>query len=358
MRDLGRRVAPVSEQNSPMIEQRVGQSPQVISGSPASGLVVPVSVVIPLYNEAVSVGRLLIALEHQSRRPTEVVCVDAGSGDDTVERVRRFCGSLPLRLLCRGRLNPGEARNEGVRHAKEDWIAFVDGGTVAEDSWLEALMSRASQGAEVVFGSYEPVCDTFFRRCAALAYVPERSPQGIRGPFVASMVLRRGAFNVVGGFPPYRASEDLIFMERLRNSQLRIAYAPDAVVHFETAPDLAATFRRFALYSRVNLDAGRGRFWHRGVARQYALVASMLCVGLLLGGGPWILALIPVWLGARVVKAAWRKMGDLPFPVFRPDHLAGAAGIILVLDLATWSGTARWLCGRLAGQFPGRGRHA
>lgn len=316
------------------------------------------SVVIPLYNEALSVGPLLNSLERQSQQPAEVVCVDAGSRDDTVKRIRGFRGSLRVRLLCRGRLNPGEARNEGVRHAGEDWIAFVDGGTVAEDSWLEALMSRATQGADVVFGSYEPVCDTFFRRCAAVAYVPGRSPTGIRGPFVASMVVRRDTFYAVGGFPPYRASEDLIFMERLRNGAFRLAYAPDAVVHFETAPDLPLTFRRFALYSRVNLDAGRGRFWHHGLARQYVLVASMLCIGHLLGGGPWILTLVPVWFGARAVRAAWKKKGDLPFAVFRPDHLAGAAGIILVLDLATWTGAARWLVGRLAGHFSGRGRNA
>jgi glycosyltransferase involved in cell wall biosynthesis len=320
--------------------------------------VAPVSVVIPLYNEALSVGRLLHSLERQSQQPTEVVCVDAGSGDDTVDRIRGFSGGLRVRLVCRGRLNPGEARNEGVRHAGEDWIAFIDGGTVAEDGWLDTLMSEGAQGADVVFGSYEPVCDTFFRRCAALAYVPERSSKGIRGPFVASMLVRRDAFNTVGGFPPYRAAEDLIFVERLRSGAFRLAYAPEAVVHFETAPDVLSTFRRFALYSRVNLDAGRGRYWHYGLGRQYGLVAAMLCGGLVLGGGAWVLTLIPLWFGARVTKAAWKKKGDLPFCVFRPDHLAGAAGITLVLDLATWVGAARWLVGRLARRPSTRGSNA
>jgi len=332
-----------------MGERPVTQSPQLNCSLPASRAVGRVSVVIPLYNEALSVDRLLNSLEGQSHRPTEVVCIDAGSGDDTVKRIRAFRGSLSVRLVCRGRLNPGEARNEGVRYASEDWIAFADGGTVAENSWLEALMRRAACGADVVFGSYQPVCDTFFRRCAALAYIPGRSKGGIRGPFVASMALRRNAFDAVGGFPTYRASEDLVFMDRLRSSEFRIAYAPDAVVHFETAVDVPATFRRFALYSRVNLEAGRGRFWHRGVALQYALVLSILCGGRLLGGGPWLLFVLPAWFAARVIKAAWtKKGGDLSFPVFRPDYLVGAAGILLVLDLATWTGMARFLVGRLA----------
>jgi hypothetical protein len=64
--------------------------------------------------------------------------------------------------------------------------------------------------------------------------------------------------DAVGGFPPHRASEDLVFIEALIRGGHRVAYAPSAVVHWQTAPHAAATFRRFALYSQVNLEAGRG----------------------------------------------------------------------------------------------------
>jgi hypothetical protein len=79
----------------------------------------------------------------------------------------------------------------------------------------------------------------------------------------------------------------------------------------------------------VNLDAGRGRSWHYGVARQYALVARLPCVGHLVGGGPWILAFIPAWFGARAINAAWEKKSDLPFPVFRPTSLLERPGSYL-----------------------------
>jgi hypothetical protein len=140
--------------------------------------------------------------------------------------------------------------------------------------------------ADVVFGSYEPVCDTFFRRCAAVAYVPARGPHGIRGPFVASMALARDAFERAGRFPPFRAAEDLIFMERLCALPLRIAYAPRAVVRWQLAPDVARTFRRFASYSEHNLRAGRGRYWHRGVLRHYVLIAFLTAAAFLAGAAP------------------------------------------------------------------------
>jgi glycosyltransferase involved in cell wall biosynthesis len=312
-----------------------------------------VVVVIPLYNEGASVDRLLSSLTTQTVAPGQVVCVDAGSEDDTPKRVTAFLDTLPLRLLRRSRLNPGEARNEGVRHSTKDWIAFTDGGNVAEPFWLEGLLRRAASGADAVFGSYEPVCDSFFRRCAALAYIPARSSEGIRGPFVASMLLRRSVFEAVGRFPPYRASEDLILMERLQQTTFSIAYAPDAIVHFEIAHDMRSTFRRFALYSRINLEVGRGRYWHHGVLRQYVLAFVLLLAGAHFGAGWWLFSAPILWFGLRVLKAAWKKRdGDLPFPVFRPDYLVGAAAILVVLDAATWIGVVRFLAARIARRAP------
>jgi len=318
--------------------QRTGPPRDNSSPHPA-----PVSVIVPLFNETATVTRLLEALNSQELPPAEVVCVDAGSTDDTAQCVDNFRGRVPVRLLRRGRMNPGEARNAGVASAAHSWIAFADGGTEPEPSWLCALMKAAGGGADVVFGSYEPLCDTFFRRCAALAYVPPRGPEGIRGPFIASTALRRKAHEAVGGFPAQRASEDLVFIEKVRASELRIAYAPEAVVVWQTAPGPASTFRRFALYSRVNLDVGRGRYWHRGLGRQTILVAAAILATVLIGGGAWGLALVPGWYLARVAKQARAKRMEMPFRVWHPHLLVGAAALLVVVDLATWVGALRWL---------------
>jgi glycosyltransferase involved in cell wall biosynthesis len=303
----------------------------------------PVSVVIPLYNEAESIECLLEALSGQTLLPDEVICVDAGSQDETAERVRRFRGRHPMRLVRERRLNPGEARNVGVEVASHAWIAFIDGGTLPRSSWLERLTAAARHGTDVVFGSYEPAADTFFRRCAALAYVPPKAPEGVRGPFIASSLLSRDAIEIVGGFPPQRASEDLEFIDRVRASRLHVSYAPEAVVIWQTAPDVRSTFRRFALYSRANLEAGRGGDWHRRLALQTGLViAAVLLVGLA-GAGPWGLGLFPVWYLARSAKQALAKSESFSFPVWRPHLLVGTAAMLVVVDTATWFGAARWL---------------
>jgi hypothetical protein len=149
-------------------------------------------------------------------------------------------------------------------------------------------------------------------------------------------------FDAVGRFPPHRAAEDLIFMEKISEGPFRVAFAPRAVVRWETAPQVRSTFRRFALYSASNLEAGRGRFWHLGVARQYAVVLALLLLGYAAGAGIWSWLALPAALSARAFKAAWQKRGQLPFDTLDPFLLIGAMGVLLVLDAATLWGAAAW----------------
>src|SRR5262249_61403654 len=132
------------------------------------------------------------------------------------------------------------------------------------------------------------------------------------------------AFAGAGGFPEYRAAEDLVFLERLQATAREITRAPRAIVHWRLAPDTRRTFRRFALYSEHNLRAGRGRDWHAGVLRHYAAMAILGVGAAAAGAGAWALAVVPAWQVARAARSAWIKRRGLPFPTPVPGPLLGA----------------------------------
>lgn len=307
------------------------------------GLPGGVALVIPLQDEEASVDALLLSIAGQALPPTEVIVVDAGSRDRTAERVRSARLPFPTTVVTCGRLHPGDARNAGVRNATTSWIAFTDGGIRLDGMWLSELARTAeATGAGIVFGSYEPVCDSFFKECAALAYVPPRNANGVRGPFVASMLLRRDHFHAVGGFPGYRAAEDLIFLERIRNEGFRSATTAGAVVYWQMAASIAATYRRFKLYSEHNLLARRAQFWHRGVARHHALGAVM-AAAFAIAGQPVAAGLaVPFWFLMRATHAAWVKRHSFAFSTLNPLRVLGAAGVLVVTDAATLAGVVRW----------------
>jgi glycosyltransferase involved in cell wall biosynthesis len=310
-----------------------------------------ISLVVPVRNEEESLGRLVASILGQTWPPDEVLLVDGGSTDRTVEVARALTGGdTRFRVVEAGEATPGRGRNVGVAAARNPWIAFTDAGTQLEPDWLERLAVKVLEdpSAEVVYGNVEPVTRTFFERCAAIAYLPPvmtREDDTTSAPFIASSLMRREVWRRAGGFPDLRAAEDLIFMERVAALGVKTRRAPRAVVRWQLQPDLARTFRRFALYSKHNVWAGRQRFWHYGVARQYA--AALVFVALALVHSAWWLVVLAPGFGARVAKSIWRhREGHTLGWMLNPLQFLCVAAVILAVDLATFTGWAQALLTR------------
>ncbi len=305
-----------------------------------------VSLVAPVKNEADSIERLLSSVAAQTRLPDEMIIVDGGSGDGTPEIVEEWLRRRSLsdwgRVVREEEATPGKGRNIGVANARYEWIAFTDAGIRVEEDWLERLIEVAEgdDRIDVVYGSCEPEAETFFERCAALAYVaPKRSRAGqwMRGPAIPSSLMRREVWEGVGGFPDLRAAEDLIFMEAIERKGYKIAWAPRAVVWWRMPPDFGTVFRRFALYSLHNVRIGRQYDWHYGVARQYAVWIIFVILGFALSGWFWLAPLIGY--GARVAKGIWeRREGRGLLWTMNPAQFAMVAAILLTVDAAMFFG--------------------
>ena len=101
----------------------------------------PVSLVIPILNEAESLPELLQALKAQSHRPDEIIFSDAGSTDGSPALIEAWWRDQgwehgSCRVLLRPGAMPGAGRNAGVRAARNEWIAFIDGGITPASDWL------------------------------------------------------------------------------------------------------------------------------------------------------------------------------------------------------------------------------
>ncbi|MBL8115504.1 MAG: glycosyltransferase [Acidobacteria bacterium] len=91
--------------------------------------------------------RCLEAVFAQTLRPSEVLVVDDGCTDRTVEIARRF----DVRVLSHGvNRGLGAGRNTAIREARNPWIASLDSDCVASPSWLETLASRLSADPSLV----------------------------------------------------------------------------------------------------------------------------------------------------------------------------------------------------------------
>jgi glycosyltransferase involved in cell wall biosynthesis len=324
-----------------------------------------ISLVVPVRNEEESLARLVSSIRAQTRRPEEVLLVDGGSNDRTVELARELAaGDERFRVVEAGEASPGRGRNVGASEARYPWLAFTDAGIGLDPEWLERLAEQveAEPETEVVYGNFDPVTRTFFERCAAIAYVAPKTPHGddgslTRGRFIASSLMRREVWRRAGGFPDMRAAEDLIFMERVEAEGARTRWAPRANVRWQLQPNLARTFRRFALYSKHNVWAGRQRFWHYGIARQYAV--ALLFVVLAVVHSVWWLLVPALGLAARAAKSILRhREGRGLLWALNPLQFAGVVLVLLTVDLATFVGWVQALLTRPAGAAAEQGTAA
>lgn len=89
------------------------------------------SIIIPLYNKQDSVLNSLDSIQSQTYGNYEIIVVDDGSTDKSVERVKSH-NYKNMKIVQKENGGPSEARNVGVKYAVGDWIIFMD----ADDCFL------------------------------------------------------------------------------------------------------------------------------------------------------------------------------------------------------------------------------
>ena len=312
-----------------------------------------VSVVIPVRDEESSIRELLDSLLAQTRPPDEIVITDGGSVDATPQIIEDYIRrGAPVRLIRAGAALPGRGRNLGAAQASFEWLAFTDAGIRLADNWLEALIAKAetSDAIDVVYGSWEPLTNTFFKQCAAIAYVPPPASQDgvvVRPRSIASALLRREAWQAVNGFPEdLRSAEDLVFMDRLQSASYQTTFEPRAQVYWDLRPTLWSTFRRFLIYSRNNIRAGLFRQWQSTILFRYGVLLALAIAAVVIEPS-WVWFPIGAWLLMLVARAAIsirRNRACYPASFFQ-NLLRGAMvmSLLAVLDAAAILGSVQWL---------------
>ena len=172
------------------------------------------SVIIPTLNEERHVGALLSDVASQSRRPDEVLVVDAGSKDDTVAVVRRY----PFARLLDGRPPVACGRNLGGRSATGDVLIFLDADVRLPKGFFEGFLEGfEDRRLDIACPSYVPHRSTpaingihaFFNLLFSLS--EELLPSGA-GHCIA---VRREAFRESQGFDPALKFDDIELIRRL-----------------------------------------------------------------------------------------------------------------------------------------------
>ncbi len=175
------------------------------------GAALKISIIIPTLNEGGVIGHLLQQLQPARQAGHEVIVVDGGSSDGTVERAR----PLADRVLCT-RPGRGEQLNRGALASSGGWLWFLHADSRLPRDWLAQLEGACREGQRH-WGFFQVRLDgdrLAYRVIAGLMNARScltRIATGDQGVFV-----RRELFFAGGCFPAIPIMEDVALGKRLR----------------------------------------------------------------------------------------------------------------------------------------------
>ena len=104
-----------------------------------------ISVIIPVYNTSLAVRRLLVILFGQTYENLEIICIDDGSTDDSLEQLKKLAKyDRRLKVFHQENRGASAARNLGLDHATGDYIAFLDSDDLITRDYFDLMLNALS----------------------------------------------------------------------------------------------------------------------------------------------------------------------------------------------------------------------
>lgn len=179
-----------------------------------------VSVVVPIYDVEAFLRDCLESIRSQTYRDLEVILVDDGSTDGSSRIAAEFAAADPrFRLVRQDNAGLSMARNNGVRHATGEFLAFVDSDDVLAAHAYETLRSALAGGADFASGGVHRLTSRGHHRGyphneaitgTDLAAHVSRDHRLLRDRTIWNKLFRRTFWDANGfEFPPGRLFEDV-----------------------------------------------------------------------------------------------------------------------------------------------------
>lgn len=292
------------------------------------------SVVVTVFNEEASIEPLCDSIYHQAydRHTYELIIVDAGSTDATVQKIKAWIKThkgLRTLLLRRPQVNRSVGRNLGIKQAHAPFIAVTDAGCLVSNGWLKAIDAayKSHPNREVVAGSYRYPHDGSLSQLFGLYLGIPFSEDKPYLPSSRSIAFTISAFEKVGGYPEHlNTCEDLVLAQKLA-ALGPMHLVPEAWVWWQPPPTLAAFLGAVSGYAEGDVLAAYTPHLRK--------IGGVYGRWMVLLGFPF---LIPVYLFLAVMKKA---ASGLPAGLW-----AWVPITQLVSDLGVVMGSVRGVLGR------------
>ena len=204
-----------------------------------------ISVIIPCHNEEGTIKESVKSFQEQSLQPYEIIVVDDGSSDNSVNLIKKLNGAKLIQNKIN--LGPAGARNMGAKIAKGEILVFAEADGKYSKNYLEKAIKPLEDpkvggvlsGKRIVWTDKKSLFVQYqnLKWKITNLFILEG-----KRPIIGAWIFRKKDFERVNGYnEKYRIGEDVDLAQKIKKYGLKLVYVGDTYFYHKD-PD---TFMKF-----------------------------------------------------------------------------------------------------------------
>ncbi|MBL1211026.1 glycosyltransferase family A protein [Geminocystis sp. GBBB08] len=215
-----------------------------------------ISVIIPAFNAEKYLKDAIESVIKQNYQPLEIILIDDGSTDNTAKVTKSFQN---IKYIYQENSGPAIARNNGIKIAKGEFIAFLDADDLWTDNHLELLVScfKKTHDLEVAIGYVQ--CLFLKEKNQEKEYFEEFSNSTINVNLGAGL-YKKSVFKKLGNFDPNLSpSEDVDWFLRIKEANINQIIVSETMLYYRIhdsnlSKDRKNSYSAFLKSLKMSLD--------------------------------------------------------------------------------------------------------
>jgi len=207
------------------------------------------SLISTVYNEEKSISEFIKSINEQSEYPDEIIIVDGGSTDQTVEILQENLSKLLnfkiiIDKTCSKKYSRGpiaKGRNVAIFNATYEHILVTDAGCVLDKNWVKEMKRPfLENSADIVIGWYKAKITNSFQAEIADIFCPPIAMINTKKflPSSRSLGFKKKLWSAAGGYPENSyTAEDTLFDLKIFKLTKNIVFTDKAYVYWEVPKD-------------------------------------------------------------------------------------------------------------------------
>jgi hypothetical protein len=189
---------------------------------------IPVTLIIPSYNNHKNLYELLNSVIFWSKYPSEIIVSDNSTRKFIIKKELNNIykkKKISIKILYKKNCFPGKARNLAIKKATFSNLAFLDTSTFCKNDWLEANYNLLKKNVDAVIGQTNYLSFSYFSKLFRASSFGSEELKTLPGS-----LIKKKVFNKIGLFlEKTRSGEDGFFFKNLLKNNINVVYSTSII---------------------------------------------------------------------------------------------------------------------------------